>query len=107
MSWIRPLSPLFALLAVAPARGAEIKTPVERSTNDRLTLDTLTAIHNRGAALFNNGDPAGCYRLFQGALIAVRPVLPKDLHEVVDAALAEAERDSSPSPRPLLPHAVL
>ncbi len=107
MSWIRQLSPLFAFLVVAPAFGADVKTPVGRSTNDRLTLDTLTAIHNRGAALFNGGDPAGCYRLFQGALIAVRPVLPEDVHEVVDAALAEAERDSSPSRRALLLHDVI
>ena len=104
---IRLLLAMIAPLVAAPAMAGDAKLPVERTTNDRQTLDTLTAIHDRGARLFNAGDPAACYRLFQGALLTVRAVLPKELHDVVDGGLAEAERDTSPARRAMLLHDVI
>jgi hemoglobin len=51
---------------------------------------------NRGADLYNSGDPNGCYRLFQGALMAVGPQLDRhpDLQKLIETGLVDAERQS-------------
>src|SRR4051794_16873148 len=53
-------------------------------------FSSLRDVINQGATLFNEkGDHAGCYRVFQGALIAVRPFLAEkpDLLNHVDKSL--------------------
>jgi hypothetical protein len=48
---------------------------------------------NVGANLYNRfGDHAGCYRVYQGALIAVKPFLQPDLQKKVEEGLARAEK---------------
>ena len=53
---------------------------MERKTNDREIIDLLADIHNRGAILYNQGDTAGSYRLFEGSLRTVQMLLPKELN---------------------------
>ncbi len=55
---------------------------------------TLKDIHNRGAELYNGGDPAGCYRMYEGALRAVRPFLAKHpaVQADIDRELAEVAK---------------
>lgn len=55
---------------------------------------TLKDIHNRGAELYNGGDPAGCYRLYEGALRAVRPFLAQHpaVQADIDRELAEVAK---------------
>jgi hemoglobin len=53
----------------------------------------LREVINQGAAMFNNqADFAGCYRLYEGALIAVRPALGKypELQKAIDRGIKEA-----------------
>jgi hypothetical protein len=68
--------------------------PAQSATNDQRLFDTLRDVIDRGAELYNNGDPNGCYRFFQGALIVARPQFHQrpDLQKSIDAALDEAGR---------------
>jgi hypothetical protein len=48
---------------------------------------------NLGANLYNRfGDHAGCYRVYQGTLITLKPFLPAELQKKVDATLERAEK---------------
>ena len=79
---------LAALLCAATPAFAQEPKP------DGATADLLRDIHNRGAALYNAKDAGGCYRLYEGALRAVRgflghrPALQAD----IDKALDDAEK---------------
>jgi hypothetical protein len=105
----RPVWILALTLAATPGAFADTKEklPVERTTNDRKILDTLTEIHDKGAALYDGGDPGSCYRMFQGGLMAVRILLPTDLQSVVDTGLADAARLPAMSSRAMLLHEVI
>jgi hypothetical protein len=76
---------------------------------DQRLFDTLRDVINRGADLYNSGDPNGCYRLFQGALMVARPQFDHrpDLQKTIDAALEEAGRMSSMGARAFALHRVL
>jgi hypothetical protein len=43
--------------------------------HDRMVLETLKEIHNKGATLYNEGDHGGALRLYQGGLIVAKPLL--------------------------------
>jgi hypothetical protein len=106
---IRPLG-IFALtLAYAPGLFAEDidKSPLDRTANDRQILDTLKELHDKGAALFDGGDHAGCYRLFQGTLLTVRILLPKEMQEEIDRGLADAARQPAMANRAMALHKVI
>ena len=49
------------------------------------------------AALFNEGDRAGCYRLYEGSLLTLRPLLEhhQDLQQAIDTAFADADKQRS------------
>src|SRR5437870_9766986 len=56
--------------------------------------DVLRTVINRGADLYNlNRDYAGCYRLYHGALLTIRPLLDAhpDLQAAIDAGVQSAE----------------
>jgi hemoglobin len=120
-SW-RLVLALCALLPLANGllRGAEEPTPragsVSPSAQDKgTTLDkqiseTVRTIINIGADLYNReGDRAGCYRLYQGAAMALRPMLGShpDLQAAIDSALAESERTPSVARRAFALNTVL
>jgi hypothetical protein len=90
-------------LAVILTVGAFISTglgqqmnsskPVADSLTDARIHDSLRQVINTGADLFNlESDYLGCYRLFQGSLIAVKPLLSVDVQTEVEAALKESEK---------------
>ena len=68
----------------------------------KLALDALKDVHNRGADLYNDGDPVGCLRMYQAALITVRPFLVHlpAVQKLIDTGLAEAQ-SYEPGPTPL------
>lgn len=86
---------LLALGLALPLVAAD--EPAEGKALDRELNRSLRDVINRGADLYNGGDPAGCYQLFRGALMAARPALGADVQKSVEAALADAER--APDPR--------
>jgi hypothetical protein len=69
-------------------------TPETRALEAKL-FSTLSTVINRGANLYNRDDPAGCYRLYEGNLMTMRPLLDHrpDLQKAITTALASAERD--------------
>jgi hypothetical protein len=55
--------------------------------------ETLRDVINAGRKMFNDeNDYAGCYRLFQGSLMTVRPFLAPDLQKKIDQGMANAEK---------------
>jgi hypothetical protein len=60
---------------------------------DKLLLDTLKDVHNRGAEFFNTGDHAGALRMYHGGLIVAKPLLAHrpTLQKLVTEGLTEIE----------------
>jgi hemoglobin len=63
---------------------------------DRQIFGLLRSVINAGADLYNppQNDRAGCYRLYHGSLLTLRPLLAHhpELQKAIDAGLAEADR---------------
>ena len=58
--------------------GIRRSSPVPRKASRRLigkSADALRDVHDRGADLYNTGDMAGGYRMYQGGLIVARGML--------------------------------
>ena len=72
--------------------GAEGQEPIKEKTFEQNLEAGLKVVINEGAAIYNNqGDWAGCFRLYEGAVRAVKPLLGKypELQKSLDANLAE------------------
>ncbi|MCI0642710.1 MAG: hypothetical protein L0Y72_03575 [Gemmataceae bacterium] len=77
---------LAGLASAAPAQLAE-------KHDARAVQTSLKDVINTGADLFNkHGDHAGCYRVYQGALVAVKPFLAAALQKEIDDGIAAAEK---------------
>jgi len=87
---------VLALAAIALDSNGQDKRPAQRQPLYLLSKDVIS----KGVKIFNeNGDHAGCYRLYEGALLSVRPYLDKKLQEEVDGGLAAAAKMPSFSDR--------
>lgn len=97
------LTSCLLLLAVAGAARGQGDKALERSDLDGRVYNVLRDIINTGADLYNPplNDRAGCYRLYQGALLTVRPLLDHhpELQKAIDAGLTEAAQAESPGAR--------
>ncbi|MBA4063785.1 MAG: hypothetical protein C0501_08745 [Isosphaera sp.] len=72
----------------------------DAATFDRLVVDSLRDVHNRGADLYNTAkDHVGAYRMYQGGLLAVRPLLGHRpaAQKLIDDGLAAAEKEANPA----------
>ena len=72
--------------------------PQEQKAFDKKVYDVLRTVINTGADLYNrDGDRAGCYRLYQGSLLTIRPLLDRypDLQKEIDTALADVDSQAS------------
>jgi hypothetical protein len=85
-----------ALMATGMATGTAAAQDTPPSKHDAGVLDAaLKRLINVGADLFNeSGDHAGCYRVYQGGLLSIQPVLPGELQTRIDAAFRAAEQAS-------------
>ena len=82
------LAVLFVSLVPAPAQQGK-----EQPKSAPALSDSLRDVINAGAKIYNErGDHAGCYRLYQGSLLAVRPLLAPGLQKRIDAGIAAAEK---------------
>jgi hemoglobin len=96
--WCLPLLTACLLIGVtAAARAAdEPKTPppLERKALDEVARKTLFDVINQGADIYNVGNHEGCYRLYQGSLMTLTPLLDHrpELQKAIAAALADAQR---------------
>jgi hemoglobin len=75
--------------------GDQLGTPGSNGKAlDKQIRASLPKVINTGADLFNEGDRAGCYRLYQGSLLTLRPLLEHhpDLQKAIDNAMADADQ---------------
>jgi hypothetical protein len=104
----RWLGGLVVALACAGLAAADDPKPLmDAKAFDKLVVDTLRDVHDRGADLYNTKkDHAGAYRLYQGSLITVRPMLAHrpDTQKIIDAGLAAAEKETDPATRAYVLH---
>lgn len=83
---------VFALDSTSSAQGDG--APNHKAL-DKQIHGTVANVINQGADLFNlQGDVAGCYRIYQGALLTLRPLLGHhaDLQKSIDEALSRSDR---------------
>jgi outer membrane biosynthesis protein TonB len=86
---------LVAALAACSARAADPKLPDVKAF-DKAVIDSLREVHNKGADLYNtSSDHAGAFRIYQGALEAVRPLLAHRpvAQKIIDSGLASAAKE--------------
>jgi hemoglobin len=86
--------------AQPPTKGDPAKAdpaPLDRSEIDRRVARVMYDTASLGTDLFNRGNHDGCFRLYQGALMAVQPVLD---HRPKLAALIKEGLDSVGKLRP-------
>jgi hypothetical protein len=83
------------LTSAAQADRGKQDEAAERKACDAVLYKTLRDVINRGVDLYNGGDPAACYRVYEGSLATIEPLLAHhpDLQKVIARALASAERD--------------
>jgi len=88
-----PLTLALALTA-APA-WADPPPAADTKPRDQAIDRSLVDLMSLGATVYNSGDAAGCFRLFEGGLIALRPQLAHrpDWQSVIDDALAAARSE--------------
>jgi truncated hemoglobin YjbI len=81
----------------------------EHRERDAIIHKLLPPIINQGADLYNSGDDIGPYRLWQGTLETLRPMLAhhRDLQKAIDEALDRAAGCVSPADRPFYLRAAL
>ena len=90
--WVGWLASATLLFVCAGSNSGQDKKPYEKHDASALN-HSLRDVINAGAKMFNEqGDHAGCYRLYQGSLISVRPFLAADLQKRIDDGLATAEK---------------
>jgi hypothetical protein len=67
------------------------------TAHDEKVYNSLKSVINEGAALYNQGDATGSYRVFQGALMAVGPLLEQRpaLQKSIEEGLAKAKEAPS------------
>lgn len=94
--WSLALAAVLCLAATTPAQEkADPSTPLDRKALDDHVYKTLRDVINHGADLYNSGDQSGCYRLYEGALMTLKPLLDHrpTMQKTIDDALANANRD--------------
>jgi truncated hemoglobin YjbI len=74
---------------------------LERKTLDEHIYKSLRDVINKGADLYNSGDQNGCYRLYEGALMAVQPLLDHrpEVQKRITTAIEDARRNADLSRR--------
>jgi hypothetical protein len=98
---------LAVVLSASAARGADDPKLPDPAAFDKLVVDSLRDVHNKGADLFNTSkDYVGTYRLYQGALEAVRPLLAHrpDVQKIIETGLAAAEREGNVAQKAFVLH---
>lgn len=98
LGWVGGLV-LFGIGTVAAAEA-------DKAALDRQVFEVLKDVHNAGADLHNAGDPAGCFRLYQGGLMALKPILGHrpEAQQIIDRGLKSAEVQPTPPQRSFALH---
>jgi hypothetical protein len=92
------LASVAMLLATSPLWPGGPKSGGLTKEQEKQIVDTLKEVANKGAELFNKQqDYAGCYRLYEGAVVTVRPLLASrpELQKAIDTSLDQAAAEPS------------
>ena len=98
---------LAVVLSASAAPAADEPKLPDVKAFDKLVIDALRDIHNKGADLYNGSkDFYGAYRLYQGSLETVRPLLAHrpEAQKLIDTGLAAADKEADPARRAFLLH---
>jgi hypothetical protein len=110
MMWpveLRGVNEMRAVLIIAvPLVLASVARP---EAIDKQVSDSLREVHDRGRELYNAGDAAGGYRMYQGGLLVARGVLVHrpDVQRLITDGLVAAEREPSVARRAFLLHELI
>src|SRR5262245_5434533 len=85
-----------AVMWAAGIRAADAKSDVEKKISA-----TLVAVIDHGVDLYNSGDANGCYRLYEGSLLSLKPFLDgkAEWQKTIDTALADADKQANTAER--------
>jgi hypothetical protein len=108
MSRASRFAPALLLLAmIGSSMLAADPVPGDTKSLDKAVTNSLRDVHNYGADLYNQvKDYTGAYRVYEGALWAVRPLLGHRpaTQKTIDAGLATAAAETDPARRAFLLH---
>jgi hemoglobin len=92
--WLSSTLAMLLSVSALAAQGPIAQSPQPSKMGNPGLYEGLREIINRGAELYNRGDPNACYRLFEGALRAFRTDFAgdQDIVRQISAGLADAER---------------
>lgn len=79
------------------AAGALAADPADPKAFDKLIVDTLRDVHNKGADIYNEGkDYDGAFRFYQGSLLTIRPLLAHRpaTQKLIDDGIAAADKEA-------------
>ena len=81
----------------------------KQSTLDRQISEALREVHDRGAELYNGGDTAGGYRIYQGALVFAQKMLGHrpELQKVISNGMAAADKEPTVDKRTFALHELI
>jgi hypothetical protein len=96
----RLLAATVALVLLAHAATIAAQEPKfpDVKAFDKLVVDALREVHNKGADLFNTKKEfEGAYRMYHGALLTVRPLIGHrpEAQKMIEEGLAAAEKESN------------
>ena len=89
---------LVPILALVFLSSASAQQPGAKSVGEgdlvRIAIDVLKEMHNRGAELYNAGEPSGCLKIYGTALLTVKPFLKHrpSIQKSIDAGIADVEK---------------
>ena len=101
--------PRLLLGCLAPTAAADVAKPAasEPKSFDKQVVDALRDVHNKGADLYNTTkDYAAAFRMYEGALRTVRPLLPArpSAQKLIDEGLAAADKETDAARQAFLLH---
>jgi hypothetical protein len=100
------LTAAFVLAVLTPALIAQDSKP----SPERQISEALRDVHDRGAALYNEGnDAAAAYRMYQGGLVVARGMLGHrpEIQKLITDGLAAADRQPAVARRAFLLHELI
>jgi hypothetical protein len=94
-TFVLALVPSFTVAVLAEEPTLPLKTKsLDTAELDRLAIDVLKELHDRGADLYNAADASSAVRLYEGSLRTIRPFLahrPK-VQERITTGLADVAK---------------
>lgn len=88
---------IFSTLAVVLALASAVRLEAQDRFREKRARTMLVEAVETGTAIFNAGDSLGCYRVYQGALSSVLPLLDgrPELLRAISAGRMDAIRQPS------------